>query len=178
MPESQKDKFKELVVYIADQCRGDPAFGVVKLNKLLYLADFAAYAKLGKSITGAKYIKLERGPAPSRMLETRRDMEQAQEIWVQRGSHEGRLAQDRIVPRRVADVSVFEEGELAIVDETIAAFREDNATQISDFSHESVGWQIADLQEAIPYETVFLSFDAPMAADQKRAEELMATYGG
>ena len=34
VPIFDEERFKELVIYIASQCKGDPAFGMVKLNKL------------------------------------------------------------------------------------------------------------------------------------------------
>ena len=64
-------KFRELVLYIAEQSEGDPRFGAVKLNKILYYSDFEAFRVLGESITGATYRKLSEGPAPLQMLETK-----------------------------------------------------------------------------------------------------------
>ncbi len=37
------ERFKELMVFVADTCIGDPTFLAVKLNKILYFADFMAY---------------------------------------------------------------------------------------------------------------------------------------
>src|SRR5262245_55681451 len=48
--EFSSKKFKELVLYLALQSRADKQFGMVKLNKLLYLCDFEAYRVLGHSI--------------------------------------------------------------------------------------------------------------------------------
>ena len=53
----------ELIVLIASLSRDDPAFGDVKLNKLLFFSDFLAYTNLGQPITGAEYQKLDFGPA-------------------------------------------------------------------------------------------------------------------
>jgi uncharacterized phage-associated protein len=38
--------------------------GITKLNKLLYITDFLAFRKLGKSITGYQYEAWELGPTP------------------------------------------------------------------------------------------------------------------
>ena len=48
------EKFRELLVYVSKKCEDDPTFGAVKLNKILYYADFAAYRQGGKPITGAQ----------------------------------------------------------------------------------------------------------------------------
>src|SRR5437588_9769045 len=57
-------KFKELVLLLAEEsaARGDEGFGIVKLNKLLYRADFEAFRLLGQSITGATYERQDYGP--------------------------------------------------------------------------------------------------------------------
>ena len=65
-------KFRETVIYIAGKCAGDPTFDTIKLNKILYYADFAAYRQLGSPITGAEYRKYAEGPAPDCMVEQSR----------------------------------------------------------------------------------------------------------
>ena len=46
-------KLRELILYVAERCENDPDFGALKLNKILFNADFIAYALTGKAITGA-----------------------------------------------------------------------------------------------------------------------------
>ena len=65
------EKFRELLVYVSKKCEDDPTFGAVKLNKILYYADFAAYRLYDKPITGAKYRKLSEGPAPRELIAER-----------------------------------------------------------------------------------------------------------
>ena len=48
-------KTRELVLYIAQACEADPDFGMVKLNKVLFNADFTSYARQGVSITEEEY---------------------------------------------------------------------------------------------------------------------------
>ena len=67
-PQFNQEKFTELIVYIAEQSKDDPFFGPVKLNKILYYADFRAYRELGHSITGASYRKLTEGSCPPPVL--------------------------------------------------------------------------------------------------------------
>jgi hypothetical protein len=43
-------RFKDAVLYIAEQLADDPTFGSTKLNKILYFSDTAAYRKLGRPI--------------------------------------------------------------------------------------------------------------------------------
>jgi hypothetical protein len=60
--EFDRDKLVELVLFFSRQCEDDKSFDMAKLNKLLFLADFWAYAHLGQSITGSTYIHQEHGP--------------------------------------------------------------------------------------------------------------------
>jgi hypothetical protein len=68
-------KFRELILLIARESEGDPRFGSIKLNKLLFYADFVAYQHLGKPITGQEYFALPQGPAPRYMVPIREKME-------------------------------------------------------------------------------------------------------
>ncbi len=171
-----EQKFKELVVYIATRCKGDPAFGTVKLNKLLFFSDFLAYAELEEPITAAEYIKLEYGPSPKNMLPIREEMESLGEITVSRQSHYG-YPQDRIIPRRDPDLSAFTGDELKLVERVIEGFRNDNATQLSNLTHHFPGWQSAATREVIPYEAIFLSNVGVTENDRQWASVAVAKHG-
>src|ERR1700733_10925348 len=76
MRDPNERRFAELMLYVSEKCASDPKFGATKLNKILFYADFLAYAELGNSITGFEYQKLPHGPAPRRILTVRRRLEQ------------------------------------------------------------------------------------------------------
>ena len=57
-PALNERKLRELVVLVANKSEGDPHFGAVKLNKILYYAEFQAFRILGSPIAGATYIDL------------------------------------------------------------------------------------------------------------------------
>ena len=50
--------------------------GAVKLNKVLWLADFRAYLHFGKPITGVRYIKRRVWPVPKPILPVLRELEE------------------------------------------------------------------------------------------------------
>ncbi len=58
------EKLGELMLYIARLSVGNPTFGSVKLNKLLYYADVEAYRRSSKTITGTDYKHRREGPVP------------------------------------------------------------------------------------------------------------------
>ncbi len=63
-PKFDPAKFNELIVYIAKRLGPEAALGRVKLAKLLMRSDFGAFARFGRSITGATYEKWEHGHLP------------------------------------------------------------------------------------------------------------------
>src|SRR2546430_17730589 len=87
-PTFDKEKFKELILYFAQQCADDHSFGATKLNKLLFLTDFTAYARRGAPVTGATYFKLPHGPAPKQFKPVTIQMDR-REIAFEKRDHFG-----------------------------------------------------------------------------------------
>lgn len=154
--EFKRDKFKELVLYVADKSVEDASFGATKLNKILFFSDFLAYLELGLPITGADYQKLEWGPAPRQMLPARRELLQEGAAAVL-PRQRALFTQQRLAALREPDLSLFSASEIALVDAVIEQLRHHTAASVSEFSHRwSVGWEVAQEGELIPYETAFL----------------------
>ena len=178
--EFKPDKFRELVVYIAERCQDDPMFGAVKLNKILYYADFSAFRELRAPITGATYRKMSEGPAPKELSQARESLIDSGRLRVEECSYFGHRQKRLVVQDEAqANTGLFAPGELRIVDEVIAFFWGKSAREVSDYSHREPGWSLAQEREAIPYQTAYLSGD-PIDQDTeehalKIAEELMAT---
>lgn len=154
---SQTDdgKMKELILYLAAKSETDPRFSSTKLNKLLFYCDFEAYRQLGKPITGHSYRKLKFGPAPKAVLPILEQMKRDRECAEVERDHFGH-AQRRVVAMRPPKVSLFTPEELDLANRVVAELWESNATEVSDLSHDFIGWQVAAWNEIIPYETVFV----------------------
>ncbi len=158
------EKFRELILYIATRCEGDPYFGKTKLNKILFYSDFAAYAELGEAITGQEYMRLPHGPAPRRMKPMLDGMASSAEIEI-RSEPKATLRQERVVAKRLPDVQRFTEPQLTLVNRIIRALWGRTNSRVSEISHANLGWRLARDKEAIPYETVFLS-DRPLTEEE------------
>ncbi len=172
-----EQKFKELILYLADKSADDPSFGDTKLNKLLFFSDFLAYAVHGRSITGAVYQKLEFGPAPRRLLPARHEMMEARDAAVVR---KGRAYKRTVtVNRRPADTRLFSTAELDLVDEVIDLLRNHDASEVSDMAHSlSAGWQLGEMFEDIPYDSIFLSVTDHLTPHEvHRGQQLAAELG-
>lgn len=152
-----ENKFKGLVLYIADKCSDDPDFGATKLNKILFYSDFHSYGYWGKPITGAAYFRLKHGPAPKHMKPIR--------------------DQNRTIPLTEANLDVFSAKEIALVDKVIEEFGGLNADDVSTVSHMEAGYKIAGNKEDIPYEAVFLSSRPLTDYEVQHGLELAETRG-
>jgi hypothetical protein len=162
--QQREDKMRELVLYVSLRCQQDRWFGKVKLNKLLFFADFFAYGKLGTPITGFEYQALDQGPAPRRMVPLLTELEQENALVFQ-VVPVFNYEQRRPIALRNPNLSQFSGEEIALVDEVVAQYWDLTATQISNLSHELDGWKLVDIGETIPYHTVFrVNNDIPEAA--------------
>jgi hypothetical protein len=161
-------KLKELILFIALRSQDDPRFGSTKLNKLLFFADFGAYAKLGSSITGHAYFKLKNGPAPRAMLPIRDQMIEEKTLAIQDRDHFGRMQKVPIALRE-PDLTQFTPQEIAVVTDVLMAFRNENARAISELSHRFDGWKLAGDGELIPYEVTLVRFKKPTEQDRETA---------
>lgn len=172
----REEKLRELIVYIANKTADDMTFGDTKLNKALYFADFFHYGFFGKPITGADYQKLRWGPAPRRLLPARKQLEKEEAIEVIK---KGRAFQHTfMIANRDPDLRLFNQSELDLVDEVLKMLSEDTAVEASEFSHEeSAGWQLVEMRENIPYETVFVSTTKPPRRAFDRGRELVSEHG-
>ena len=170
-----EDKFKELIVYIALRSETDQRFGAVKLNKLLFYSDFAAFRVLGNPITGATYQNLNEGPAPREFLNVQKAMLH-KDVELERRPYFGGTFQKRLVAKRPPDMSDFTVEEIRIIEGVIAEFWNMNARQISQYSHEEYGWRLTDEGETIPYAASY--FDpGPLTQEQiERGQEVASKH--
>jgi hypothetical protein len=154
--QDENRKLKDLILYLASRCEGDPRFTMGKLSHLLFYCDFTAYLQLGRSITGHRYEKLPPGQAPEGLLSILNEMKQDRDcVEIERDIY-GRK-QRRVQAERVPEVSLFSEEELRLADRIVEEFWERNAAaEVSDLSHDFIGWKAAAPNEIIPYETVFV----------------------
>ena len=175
-PEMDPDRrLAELILYLAEKCERDPGFGATKLNKILAFADFSAYFETGKPITGAEYMRLPQGPVPRRLRPVRDRLEARHEIAM-RVVAVGKYQQQRIVPLRSPDLSVFTAAEIAAVDRIVDEFWNRTAKEVSEFSH-GIAWKVARNKGPIPYEAAFLSDESLTDYDRVRTAELASERG-
>lgn len=170
-----RQRFRELIIYVCRKCSSDNFFGATKLNKILYHADFRAFERFGMPITGMKYFKLERGPAPKAMLPILDELEQEGAIKRDR-EQQFEFDEKRTYALREAHMDLFTQDEIELVDEVINELRPRTATAVSDQSH-GVAWRARNMRDEIPYEAAFMADLPPTADDIAEARELNERYG-
>ncbi len=149
-------KLAELILYISKKSEGDVHFGAIKLNKILFFSDLTAFGYFGKSISGQKYFRLERGPAPKALTHVRQMLEEKNDVAVQKVRRFDHV-QSRTIALRDADLTTFSAREIALVDDVIQKLWDSNATETSYISHDFIGWELADHKEEIPLEAIFIA---------------------
>ena len=149
-------KFNRLVHYICNKCHDPTTLGATKLNKILLCSDRYAYFWSGTPITGERYIKRQFGPVPAHILETLDELV-SQEALIIRESYYGGYPKREFITLNAPDLSIFSAQEISTVDSMIKAICDNHTAQsISDLTHDKI-WELADIGEEIPYETVFVS---------------------
>ena len=172
------DKFREMILYIAGLSQDDLKFGKVKLHKLLYYSDFEAYRKLGASISGVEYVNNTNGPMAKNLDRTIQGLEYNRSLDVEEVPRAQSLRPAQVLrPRRPAEMSMFSEAEVAIMDEVVRKYRRYNGTQISDLVHEEPGWRLTEYGETIPYQTAWLAPTKVTPAKLQFARELAEKNG-
>jgi len=111
-------RFTELLLHVAELLRGERAGGATKLNKVLFFVEFTHLRRHGAAISGCEFQKLVHGPSPRQLLPVRRRLlaEGAAEL-----TNEDFLGrpQQRLVPKRDADASIFYADELDTINDVL-----------------------------------------------------------
>jgi hypothetical protein len=177
-------RLRELILYISDLSEGDQPFGSVKLNKLLFFADFEAYLQLGESITGQEYQSLDYGPAPKRMFPIMNTMQQDGDLFLRATLYQGK-PQKRPISQRDPRLKGFTAEQIDLVNRIVERYRGMTAERISEISHDFIGCQLAIKGVArIPYEVTLVGKRPPTekerewgAALEPMAQQILANRG-
>jgi hypothetical protein len=147
-----KEKAKELLVYIASKVGADA--GSIKLNKILFFSDVTYLSRYGKTISSFTYQKNTFGPTPRGVLALLHELEV-----------EGRVINTAIYTPRYEKVVLakdqankdkFSGSEISVVDEMVEWIRPMKAGDASLWSHDFLGYKLADDGEDVSLDAVFL----------------------
>jgi putative zinc finger/helix-turn-helix YgiT family protein len=141
-----QDKFYELTyLFVKEAKKNGENMTETKLNKLLFYADFNHYKKLGKGITGSKYLKFQFGPVPNRS-----QLKYSANPYISFFKTDEDKTQIDIISNPIKwHLTEFEK---KIVEVVYSYFKNSNASVISDISHQENAWTKTELFEEISYE--------------------------
>lgn len=144
------DKLREMVVYFADQVRP----WKVKLNKLLFYADFLHFKQTSYSISGARYCAIPMGPVLDKYQTIFEYMGAQGDILIETKAFEHGIGEKFVaVEDRPFDSTLFSRDELATLSLIGNAFRKTRTEEIIDISHKEIGWiRNVDQKSMISYQ--------------------------
>lgn len=154
VPRLNVAKFKNVLLYILEQCAGKPNIGETALYKLLYFSDFNYYEIYENQLTGARYRKLPYGPVPQKLDAIFTQMISAKQIQKLKTEYHG-YPQTRYLPLEKADLTKFSASEKEVIDNVINQFSDWSAKAISEFSHKDIPWLTTEDGKDIDYELTF-----------------------
>ena len=168
----------EAILYVAERLADDPAGqGAVKLNKILWWADFESFRERGRSVTGAVYQKLAEGPAPVRLLPARKRLEMSGAAEMTE-RHTGARSPEKILQALRAPEPVFDDVDVRYLERALKKFHGMTGKECSDFSHRaSAGWQTVKQGQIIPYETSIIDTRPPSEAHLAWARSVAVEAG-
>lgn len=164
MPGGQR-RLVEAVLYVAQKYETAQSFGLVKLNKTLWRADFDAFAERGQPVTGRQYQRLPQGPAPVEMLPILNEMQSEGLLRIERARIYD-FDERRPVAVVQPNLTIFSQSDLEFLDRAIAVYWDRTGRETSDISH-GAAWRSRSDGEVMPYELAYLS-DEPIGIDHKK----------
>ena len=154
--ELNKEKMKNLILYICQNCSNTNKLGATKLNKILYYADFLHYYYRGFSITNDTYVKRQYGPVPKHIMDVLDELEDERKMFIKDIDYFGKNKKE-FIPLTDYDIEQFNGYEISLIDKIREEICDNyTAESISIQTHDKI-WEIAELGEEIPYYTVFAS---------------------
>jgi transcriptional regulator with XRE-family HTH domain len=156
VPKQQKDKFKQILLYILKKVGGKPNVGMTVLYKLLYFIDFDYYEKYEEQIIGLLYFKNHYGPTPILFDNLIKEMLVNNEIELIKSKfYKHEQKKYLINPAVEPDLSILNGQEMEHIDWELQRLSDLNASTLSELSHKDVPWISAQTGKQIDYEAVF-----------------------
>lgn len=143
------ERLKNIMLYVLERC-GEVWY--TKMNKLLFYIDFVSYREQGTAMTGLSYQAISYGPVPDRWDKVYSEFPEIIQELRPAGEYTGSV----LIPTAKADVSLFTEVELGIMDRVCSNMGRLTSRKLSELSHQEEAW-IAYLgkQSHIPFGTAF-----------------------
>lgn len=171
MPGGQ-NRLKQMILYVADRCENARFFGAVKLNKILWKADFGSFSERSIPVTGREYRRQKLGPVLREMVPVQREMLRNGNIKIERRDFGDDIVELRTIAIDKPDMTLFSDCDLHYVEKSISHYWDMTGMESSDESH-GVAWLTRANGEPMPYEASILSDRQPSSTQMSRLRRLV-----
>ncbi len=171
-----QDRLRQMILHVAMCCLDAPRFGRIKLNKVLWKADFDAYATRGVPVTGVAYQRLRLGPAPKAMLPVYNEMLQTGLLNETNTDFGDGIVERRPVALVNPVLDLFSVDDLGFVGSAVNYYWHLTGMETSDDSH-GVAWQTRADNDPMPYESALLSGRVPGRLQLSRLRDRVRIQG-
>lgn len=169
LPGGQR-RLKEAALYVIRKYVGAEAFGLVKLNKTLWKADFDAFADRGHPVTGRQYKRLPQGPVPIEIVPVVNEMILDGLIQLE-VSKVYDFPEKRPIANAEPDLRDFSPADLSYLDRAVEFYWNKTGRETSDLSH-GVAWKTRANGDPMAYDLAYLSDEPLHEADAERLLEI------
>ena len=165
-----QDRLKQLILHVAKTCEGARYFGAIKLNKIIWKADFDSFAERQLPVTGREYRRQKFGPALREMRPLQSDMIRDGLIRFEPRDFGDGIVEQRTIALVEPNLTKFSPTDLTYVDRSIQHYWSKTGTESSDESH-GVAWLTRANGDPMPYESSLLSDRTPPPSQLERLKQ-------
>ena len=142
-------RLKNLMLYLLENIHD---VWCTKMNKLLFYIDFLSYRENGMAISGLSYRAIDFGPVPERWDVIYSEFDEIHQELRSAGDFVGSV----LTSTDKADLSLFTEAEIKVMEDVIAKFHKTSSRDLSKLSHKETAWiNHHDRHESIPFSEAF-----------------------
>lgn len=171
-----QNRLKQMILYVSERSAKAARFGLIKLNKIIWKADFDSFAERSVPVTGRAYNRQKYGPVANEMPPVHSEMLRDGHISIERVDFGDGIVEKRTIAQCAPQLALFTAEDLKFVDASISYYWHRTGEEASDDSH-GVAWSTRRNGEAMPYESAYLS-DLTLGPSQRlRLEDRMLRQG-
>ena len=147
------EKFAGMVIHFAKTLEPFKT----KMNKLVFYADYMMFRKHGQSISGMRYVAIDRGPVPDKFQTIYEYLAYINKIEIKNVSFQNYVGDKfKASNSSVNSQELFSETEIEILNEVCNIFKETSTKDIVDLSHKEKAWIENQVQKStISYHYAF-----------------------
>ncbi|MDE2852530.1 MAG: Panacea domain-containing protein [Chloroflexota bacterium] len=171
-----RQKMRQLILYISQNCARQSSYGKTKLFKTLYFADSLSFLHSGEPITGWRYVRLPYGPFPDVIDAELQAMIESKLLQMQIVGGDYLYPLQKPVNLKEPDLSEFSPQEIVIVNHVIQELENLSGTYLSESTHRGA-WKFVSQGEEIPYESFHLDTHPLTEPEIIRGMEVAGEHG-